>query len=145
VLLEGRDALRHIVMQYHHGCEPSLRQDPDPPQHRVENRLQARALFPVNAGGRRCNNQQRQPLMSVYLHQDPILPPTLPPAEAEGGDVLGRTLRPVLEVVAAEARWLLVHWVQQVEPPEQTHRRSHPHEHRTKVGEDRDQRDGVRR
>jgi hypothetical protein len=67
----------------------------------------------------------------------------LPPAGAEGGDVLGRTLHPVLEVVAIEARWLLVHWAQHVELSEQTHQRPHPHEHLTEVGEDCHQHDGV--
>jgi hypothetical protein len=49
----------------------------------------------------------------------------------------------MLEVVAVEARWLPVLWVQHVEPLEQAHRRSHPHEHLTEVGEDHHQRDGV--
>jgi hypothetical protein len=60
-------------------------------------------------------------VVGVCLHQHPILPPAFPPIGAEGGDVLGRTLHPVLEVVAAEARRLLVHWAQHVEPPEQMH------------------------
>jgi hypothetical protein len=75
--------------------------------------------------------------MGVCLHQHPILPPTLPPVGAEGSDVLGSTLGLVLEVVAAEARRLLVHWLQHVEAPEQTHRRPHPHEHLVEVDEDR--------
>jgi hypothetical protein len=53
--------------------------------------------------------------MGACLHQHLILPPALPPTGAEGGDVLGRTLHPVLEVVAAEARRLLVHWAQHME------------------------------
>jgi hypothetical protein len=108
-LLEGRDALRHIVVQHHHGCEPALGQDPDPPQHQVENQLQARVLLPVDAGGHWCSGQRRQSLMGVCLHQHPILPLALPPIRAEGGDVLGRTLHPMLRVVAIEARRLLVH------------------------------------
>jgi hypothetical protein len=55
--------------------------------------------------------------MGVCLHQHPVLPPALPPARVEDGDVLQRTLRLVLEVVATEVRWLPVHWVQHVEPP----------------------------
>jgi hypothetical protein len=42
----------------------------------------------------------------------------LPPVGAEGSDVLGRTLGLVLEVVATEARRLLVHWAQHVKVPE---------------------------
>jgi hypothetical protein len=52
-----------------------------------------------------------------WNHELQLIPPTLPPTGAEGGDVLGRTLRPVLEVVATEARRLLVHWAQHVETP----------------------------
>jgi hypothetical protein len=81
--------------------------------------------------------------VGVYFHQHPILPPTLPLAGAEGGDVFGRTLGPMLEVGATEARRLLVHWAQHVEALEQTHRRLHPHEHHREVDEDRHQRDGV--
>jgi hypothetical protein len=75
--------------------------------------------------------------MGVCLHQHPIIPPTLPPARAEGSDVLGRTLGLVLEIVAAEARRLFVHWAQHVEAQEQMHQRLHAHEHLTEVGEDR--------
>jgi hypothetical protein len=64
--------------------------------------------------------------MGIYLQQHPVLPPALPPAGAEGGEVLRRTLRSVLKVVATKARWLPVHWVQHMEPSEQAHRRSHP-------------------
>jgi hypothetical protein len=93
--------------------------------------------------GSRRNSRQHQPLMGICLHQHPIHPLVLPPARDEGGDIFGRTLGPVLDVVAAEARQLLVHWAQHIEKSEQMHRQSHPHEHLTEVDKDRHQRDGV--
>jgi hypothetical protein len=117
MLLEGCDVLQHIVVQHHHGYEPTLGQDTDPPQHRVENQLQVGVLLPVDAGGHQRSGQQRQPLMGVCLHQHSNLPLALPSVGAEGGDVHGRTLCSMLELVAIEVRQLLVHWAQHVEPP----------------------------
>jgi hypothetical protein len=84
-LLEWRDALRHLVVQHHHGCEPSLGQYLDPVHHGVENQLQAGVLLPVDAGGgggHRSGGRQRSPLMGICLHQHPILPLALPPVGA---------------------------------------------------------------
>jgi hypothetical protein len=71
--------------------------------------------------------------MCVSLHQHPILPPTLPLVRAEGGDVPGGTLGLVLEVVAADARWVPAHVTQHMEAAEQAHQQSHSHEHLIEV------------
>jgi hypothetical protein len=142
-LLEGRDALRHVVVQHHHGCELALDQDLDFAQHGDVSWLQAGVLLPVDMGGRWCGSRQRQPLVGIYLHQHLVLPPALPPVGAEGGEVLQRTLHPVLEVVATEVRGWPIHSAQHVEPPKHAHRWPHPHEHLIEVDKDRHQCDGV--
>jgi hypothetical protein len=45
--------------------------------------------------------------MSICLHDHPVLPPAVPLARAEGGDVHRWTLGLMLEVVAAQGGWTI--------------------------------------
>jgi hypothetical protein len=59
-------------------------------------------------------------------HGHPSAPAPNPPSSgptcgAEGGDVLGRTLASVLEIVVTDARWMLAHGTQHIELEEQMH------------------------
>jgi hypothetical protein len=83
--------------------------------------------------------------MDLCLHNHPIIPPAVPLAGAESGDVHSQTLGPVLEVVAAKGGRYFPGRAQYVEEPEQAHRRPHAHVHLTEVNEDHHQRDVVRR
>jgi hypothetical protein len=83
--------------------------------------------------------------MDFCLHDHPILPPTVPLVEAEGGDVHSWTLGPVLEVVATERGRTPLRKVQHMEELKRMHRRPHTHVHLIEVDEDRHKHDGLRR
>jgi hypothetical protein len=49
-----------------------------------------------------CSGRQLQSVMDFFLHNHPIIPPVVPLARDESGDVHSWTLGPMLEVVAAD-------------------------------------------
>jgi hypothetical protein len=74
--------------------------------------------------------------MDFLLHSHPIIPPAVPLARGEGGDVHSWTLGPVLEVVVTDEGRPFSGRAHNVEEPEQVHRRPHAHIHLTEVDED---------
>jgi hypothetical protein len=81
--------------------------------------------------------------MDLPLHHHPVLPPTVPLARGDGGNVLCRALDPVLDVVAIDAPCMTTDRAQHVIEPKEAHRWPHTYIHLTEMHEDRHQGDGV--
>jgi hypothetical protein len=73
-----------------------------PLEYGVVGTLQIGDLLPVGALARGVTGQKLQPVMGIGLHNHAIIPHAVPFAGAKGGDVHGRRLAPMVEVVGPQ-------------------------------------------